>query len=139
MAEYSIKQDAVTHAAAITKAFAQGPNATPDTIAEVFRRTRNDIELSLTQADRDTMPVCDPNQRPAVAVKKSVTPDHLVCLECGKKMKVLKRHLTTAHGLTVDEYRSKWSLPADYPVVAPNYAKARSKLAINLGLGRKAS
>ena len=74
---------------------------------------------------------------PAVALKKSVTPDAIFCLECGKPQKMLKRHLSTAHGLSVDDYRAKWSLPSDYPVVAPNYAQHRSELAFKIGLGRK--
>jgi predicted transcriptional regulator len=75
--------------------------------------------------------------RPAVPLKKSITPDFLICLEDGKKFKSLKRHLRTAYGLTPDQYRAKWSLPSDYPVVAPNYAKARSELAKKSGLGQK--
>lgn len=74
---------------------------------------------------------------PAVSVKRSVTPDYIVCLEDGKKFKSLKRHLTTHHGMTPDEYRAKWNLPADYPMVAPAYAAARSQLAKDMGLGRK--
>ena len=74
--------------------------------------------------------------KPAVPVKKSVTPDFIVCLEDGKKLKMLKRHLMSTYKLTPDEYRAKWGLPSDYPMVAPNYAKARSDLALKLGLGR---
>jgi predicted transcriptional regulator len=75
--------------------------------------------------------------RPAVPVKKSITPDYIVCLEDGKKFKSLKRHLGSAYSMTPEEYRQKWSLPADYPMVAPNYAAARSALAKQTGLGRK--
>jgi predicted transcriptional regulator len=75
--------------------------------------------------------------RPAVAAKKSVTPDYIVCLEDGKKFKSLKRHLRTHYDLTPEEYREKWGLPSDYPMVAPNYAKARSALAKEMGLGQK--
>ena len=74
-------------------------------------------------------------QQPAVSVKKSVTPGAVLCLECGKGQKMLKRHLQTAHGLSVDDYRSKWSLPTNYPMVAPNYAERRSALAKASGLG----
>lgn len=74
---------------------------------------------------------------PAVPVRKSVTPDHIVCLEDGRKFKSLKRHLLTHHGLTPDEYRQKWNLPRDYPIVAPAYAESRSSLAKSMGLGRK--
>ncbi|MER8401157.1 MucR family transcriptional regulator [Mesorhizobium sp. M0317] len=75
--------------------------------------------------------------KPAVPIKKSVTPDYIISLEDGKKFKSLKRHLSTQHGLTPDEYRAKWGLPADYPMVAPNYAATRSALAKTMGLGRK--
>ena len=74
---------------------------------------------------------------PAVSIKKSVTADYIVCLEDGKKLKMLKRHLKTAYSLTPDEYRVKWGLPSDYPMVCPNYAKARSDMALKIGLGRK--
>ena len=75
--------------------------------------------------------------KPAVPVKKSVTPDYIVCLDDGKRFKSLKRHLRTHYNLTPDEYRSKWGLPKDYPMVAPNYAEARSNLAREMGLGQK--
>jgi predicted transcriptional regulator len=74
---------------------------------------------------------------PAVPVKKSIQPDYIVCLEDGKKFKSLKRHLRTAYDMTPDQYRAKWGLPHDYPMVAPNYAAARSELAKSMGLGQK--
>lgn len=76
-------------------------------------------------------------RKPAVSVKKSITPDYIICLEDGKKFKSLKRHLRTHYDLSPEEYREKWNLPADYPMVAPNYAAARSRLAREMGLGRK--
>jgi predicted transcriptional regulator len=75
--------------------------------------------------------------KPAVPVKKSITPDHLVCLEDGKHFKSLKRHLRTQYNMTPEQYRDKWGLPADYPMVAPNYAVARSQLAKKMGLGQQ--
>ena len=75
--------------------------------------------------------------KPAVSIRRSVTPDYIVCLEDGKKLKMLKRHLKTAYNLTPDEYRKRWGLPSDYPMVAPNYAKHRSNLAKKIGLGTK--
>ena len=75
--------------------------------------------------------------KPAVSIRRSVTPDYIVCLEDGKKLKMLKRHLRAAYNMTPDEYRAKWSLPADYPMVAPNYAAQRSDFAKKIGLGRK--
>ncbi|MER8886785.1 MucR family transcriptional regulator [Mesorhizobium sp. M0816] len=74
---------------------------------------------------------------PAVPIRKSVTPDYIISLEDGKKFRSLKRHLSTHYGLTPDAYRAKWGLPADYPMVAPNYAAARSAMAKTMGLGRK--
>jgi predicted transcriptional regulator len=74
---------------------------------------------------------------PAVSIRRSVRPDYIVCLEDGKKLKMLKRHLKTAFNMTPAEYRERWKLPSDYPMVAPNYAKQRSKLAKQIGLGRR--
>lgn len=74
---------------------------------------------------------------PAVSVRASIKPDYIVCLEDGKKMKMLKRHLMTHYNLTPDQYRARWNLPADYPMVAPNYAEKRRVLAMKIGLGRK--
>ena len=74
---------------------------------------------------------------PAVSIRASVKRDHIVCLEDGKKMKMLKRHLQTEHGMAPDEYRARWNLPGDYPMVAPEYAETRRDLAKKIGLGRK--
>lgn len=76
--------------------------------------------------------------KPAVPIKKSITPDHLICLEDGQKFKSLKRHLRTHYELSPEQYREKWNLPHDYPMVAPNYAAQRSRLAKEMGLGRQA-
>jgi predicted transcriptional regulator len=75
-------------------------------------------------------------REPAVSIRSSVKPDHVTCLECGKQMKMLKRHLSTDHGLSVDEYRQRWGLSANHPLVAPNYAATRADLAKKIGLGR---
>ena len=75
--------------------------------------------------------------KPAVPIKKSITDDHIICLEDGKKLKMLKRHLKTAYDMTPEDYRAKWNLPPDYPMVAPNYAAKRQELAKKIGLGRK--
>lgn len=82
-------------------------------------------------------PAAETKQEPAVSVRASVKPDYIVCLEDGKKLKMLKRHLMTHYQMTPADYRSKWSLPADYPMVAPNYAEQRRTLAKSIGLGRK--
>ncbi|MEM1343455.1 MAG: MucR family transcriptional regulator [Pseudomonadota bacterium] len=81
----------------------------------------------------------EPELKPAVSIKKSITDEHLICLEDGKKLKMLKRHLNTAYNMTPEEYRAKWGLPHDYPMVAPNYSKTRKDLAKKIGLGRKPS
>ena len=101
--------------------------ALPGLIQEVYRTL-----ASIGQGE----PVAEKPQ-PAVPVKKSVFADYIICLEDGKKLKMLKRHLRTAYNMTPQEYRERWGLPADYPMVAPNYAKQRSKLAKQIGLGTK--
>ncbi len=100
----------------------------PDLIQQVFR--------SLTSAG-DGTGAEPPRPEPAVSIRRSVRPDYIVCLEDGKKLKMLKRHLKTAFNMTPAEYRERWELPSDYPMVAPNYAKQRSKLAKQIGLGRR--
>lgn len=75
--------------------------------------------------------------KPAVSVRASVKPDKVVCLDCGAELQMLKRHLMTHHGMTPEDYRARWNLPADYPLVAPNYAEKRRDLAVKIGLGRK--
>jgi predicted transcriptional regulator len=96
-----------------------------------------DVHDALTRASQRIGPADREELRPAVTVKKSVTPDHIVCLEDGKKFKSLKRHLRTHYNLSPEEYREKWGLPHDYPMVAPNYAAARSQLAKQMGLGTR--
>ena len=103
------------------------PDALPSLIQEVYR--------TLAGVGKD--PVQPDKPQPAVPVKKSVFPDHIVCLEDGKKLKMLKRHLKTSYNMTPEKYREKWQLPPDYPMVAPNYAKHRSSLAKKIGLGTK--
>ncbi len=95
------------------------------------------VHASLTDIVRDDGADAVPLQ-PAVPIRRSVTPDYIVCLEDGKKLKMLKRHLRTSYNLTPDEYRTKWQLGPDYPMVAPNYAKRRSEFAKQIGLGQKA-
>ncbi len=94
------------------------------------------VHASLTDIGRDASAAAVPLQ-PAVPIRRSVTPDYIVCLEDGKKLKMLKRHLRTSYNLTPDEYRTKWQLGPDYPMVAPNYAKRRSEFAKQIGLGQK--
>ena len=101
----------------------------PEGINTVFRSLSS---LDGTSAEAVQEPV-----KPAVPVRRSVTPEYLICLEDGKKLKMLKRHLRTTYNMTPEEYRAKWNLPPDYPMVAPNYAKQRSEFAKQIGLGRK--
>lgn len=82
-------------------------------------------------------PVIEPLREPAVSIKASVKPEQVTCLECGFKGKMLKRHLMSAHNLSAEEYRSRWGLPANHPLTAPNYAEVRRELAVKIGLGRK--
>ncbi len=100
----------------------------PQVIEQVF--------VSLSTVGTDSTLLAD-RPKPAVPIKKSVMPDHIVCLEDGKKLKMLKRHLKTAYGMTPEAYRERWGLPADYPMVAPDYAKQRSRLAKDIGLGKR--
>jgi predicted transcriptional regulator len=97
-----------------------------------------DVHTALRGLRSDTAPEPLEELKPAVSVKKSVAPDYIICLEDGKKFKSLKRHLRTHYDLSPEEYREKWGLPADYPMVAPNYSATRSRLAKDNGLGRKA-
>jgi predicted transcriptional regulator len=97
-----------------------------------------DVHAALVALQSGTVPEVVEELRPAVPVKKSISADYLVCLEDGKKFKSLKRHLRTHYNLSPEEYREKWGLPSDYPMVAPNYSATRSRLAKDNGLGRKA-
>ncbi|MEE2968923.1 MAG: MucR family transcriptional regulator [Pseudomonadota bacterium] len=101
----------------------------PDVISSVYASLSS---LDGLQSEANAEPL-----KPAVSVRRSVNPDYIVCLEDGKKLKMLKRHLRAAYNMTPDDYRAKWGLPADYPMVAPNYASQRSEFAKKIGLGRK--
>jgi predicted transcriptional regulator len=97
----------------------------------------NQVHSALTRVSSGQGDIQGEPLRPAVSVKKSITPEHIVCLEDGKKFKSLKRHLRTQYSMTPEQYREKWGLPPDYPMVAPNYAQARSQLAKQMGLGQQ--
>ena len=97
----------------------------------------NQVHAALTRVSGKSGDAPSEPLRPAVSVKKSITPEYIVCLEDGKKFKSLKRHLRTQYNMTPEQYRDKWSLPPDYPMVAPNYAAARSQLAKQMGLGQQ--
>jgi predicted transcriptional regulator len=133
MNELNDNADLIDLAADIVSAYVSNntvPSADlPSLIADVF--------AALQKTSAGEVEVAAEPLKPAVSVKKSVTPDYIICLEDGKKFKSLKRHLRTHYELTPEEYREKWSLPADYPMVAPNYAAARSELAKKMGLGQQ--
>jgi predicted transcriptional regulator len=97
----------------------------------------NQIHSALLQVSAGRVDAAAEPPRPAVSIKKSITPDHLVCLEDGKRFKSLRRHLRSQYNMTPEQYREKWGLPPDYPMVAPNYAAARSQLAKQMGLGQQ--
>jgi predicted transcriptional regulator len=117
----------------IVSAYVENNSVPMSALPELIRSVSNSISSLGSQ------PVEEPAAAPVPAVnpKRSVHADHIVCLEDGKRFKSLKRHLMTHHQMTPQEYRAKWSLPSDYPMVAPNYAEARSSLAKSMGLGRK--
>jgi predicted transcriptional regulator len=133
MADPSANPNHLELAAEIVSAYV-AYNSLPQNELPDLLRTVHDA-LTHTAAGQVEAPAEAP--KPAVAVKKSVTPDYIVCLEDGKKFKSLKRHLRTQYSMTPEQYREKWGLPADYPMVAPNYAKARSELAKEMGLGQQ--
>ena len=95
------------------------------------------VHKSLAEIDKGLLEKDESVLRPAVPIRRSITPDHMICLEDGKKLKMLKRHLRTVYNMSPDEYRAKWKLPSDYPMVAPNYAARRSEYAKQSGLGLK--
>ncbi|MFO1088299.1 MAG: MucR family transcriptional regulator [Hyphomicrobiales bacterium] len=128
------KTELVDLAADIVAAYV-GNNAVP---ASDLPNLINDVYRALASAVGGVEPKPPAvEEKPAVPVKKSVTPEYIICLEDGKKFKSLKRHLRTHYDLTPEQYREKWGLPADYPMVAPNYAEARSNLARKMGLGQR--
>ena len=131
MAENELSSDVLGLTAQIVSAHLTNnrvsADALPGLIQEVYR--------SLSGVGKE--PVQPDKPQPAVPVKKSVFPDYIVCLEDGKKLKMLKRHLKTAYDMTPEQYRERWGLPSDYPMVAPNYAEHRSELAKKIGLGTK--
>jgi predicted transcriptional regulator len=121
----------VDMAADIVSAYVAANQVPPQDLPALIRT----VYSALRDVSGEPQTVLEPNQEPAVSIKKSVTPDYIICLEDGKKFKSLKRHLRTRYGMTPEEYRAKWGLAHDYPMVAPNYAKARSDLAKRMGLG----
>ena len=119
--------------AAIVSAYVSNNSVQAGDLSSLISQVHSALtRVSSGHADAPNEPL-----KPAVSVKKSITPDHIVCLEDGKKFKSLKRHLRTQYSMTPEQYREKWSLAPDYPMVAPNYAAARSQLAKQMGLGQQ--
>ncbi|NCC21217.1 MAG: MucR family transcriptional regulator [Alphaproteobacteria bacterium] len=116
----------------IVSAYLSNNNVAQSDIPALIEQTYR----TLANVNTDS-PASPDRPQPAVPVKKSITPDFLICLEDGKKLKMLKRHLKTAYDMTPEEYRERWGLAADYPMVAPNYARQRSRLAKDIGLGTR--
>jgi predicted transcriptional regulator len=128
------RDDVLRMAVDVVAAYLSNNAVATSQISEII----HDVFNSLATLDGE--PVEEPVEapKPATTIRKSVTPDYIVCLEDGKKLKMLKRHLRTTYNMTPEEYRAKWNLPLDYPMVAPNYAQQRSDFAKRIGLGRKA-
>ena len=122
----------VTHTTDIVTSYVANNPVAADEVSPLIQNVYNALSgLSGGAAPAEERP------EPAVSIRSSVKRDHIVCLEDGKKLQTLKRHLMTAHGMTPDEYRRRWDLPSDYPIVAPAYAEKRSDMAKQIGLGRK--
>lgn len=133
MEEEASKADLVGLTAQIISAYVGSNPVAKEDLSSLI----GDVHEALSRAaQRPGLPERE-ELKPAVALKKSVTPDYIICLEDGKKFKSLKRHLRTHYNLSPEEYREKWNLPHDYPMVAPNYAAARSNLAKQMGLGTR--
>jgi predicted transcriptional regulator len=124
----------IEYASIIVQAYVGNNRASASEVAGLVKDVHATL-VGLTQPGGEASAAT--TQKPAVPIKRSITPDYVICLEDGKKLKMLKRYLRTRYKLTTDEYRTKWGLPADYPMVAPNYSTRRSEFAKKFGLGRK--
>jgi predicted transcriptional regulator len=129
-----VDDDLLELTSAIVKAYVGHNAVSPTGIPDLIRQTHAALQALYVGEPIAVEAVAV--LKPAVPVKKSVTPDFIICLEDGKEYKSLKRHLRAAYAMTPEEYRAKWDLPDDYPMVAPNYSATRSTLAKNIGLGR---
>ncbi|WP_294541627.1 MucR family transcriptional regulator [uncultured Rhodoblastus sp.] len=131
------ENDNTSLVADVLSAYLSNNTVTPADLHAVIETVKSAFGVSVGSTPAPA--VDEPKKlEPAVPIKKSVTPDAIICLHCGKSFKSLKRHLQTGHGSSPDEYRAAFGLKAEYPIVAPNYAAQRSSLALSLGLGRKA-
>lgn len=131
MTEVDMKETLITLTSDIVAAHVSNNNVDVESVPSLI----SNVYSALSTLGR-VAGVKEERPEPAVTVRASVKKDHIVCLDCGKRMKMLKRHLSTEHGMTPDEYRARWELGPEYPLVAPNYAETRRKLAKEIGLGR---
>jgi predicted transcriptional regulator len=133
MSENTLLPNYVELAADIVSAYVSNNSVATGELPQLI----GEIHAALVRINGGVAEVPTEAPKPAVTVRKSITPDYIICLEDGKKFKSLKRHLRTQYDLTPEDYREKWGLPPDYPMVAPNYAEARSALAKKMGLGQQ--
>jgi predicted transcriptional regulator len=132
-----VSQDLLSLTTDIVSAHVSNNSVAPTELSNLIEQVYRTLYSVSNGSAAITTPATVEKPQPAVSIKKSVTPDFIVCLEDGKKLKMLKRHLKTSYNLTPEEYRERWGLPSDYPMVAPNYARQRSKLAKQIGLGTR--
>jgi predicted transcriptional regulator len=135
MTDNVVEQDSVLIelTADIVSAYVSNNSIVASELPEIIQN----VHVALMQVTSSAVEIEKEQPKPAVSIRRSITDDYLICLEDGKKFKSLKRHLRTHYDLSPEEYRERWRLPIDYPMVAPNYARARSELAKQMGLGRK--
>ena len=126
------KSELLALSADVVASYVGNNSVSPDQVTDMLKSVYRTLDGLTEPSEPEPEPLV-----PAVPIKKSVTKDHIICLEDGKKLKMLKRHLMTAYGMTPDDYRAKWGLKDDYPMVAPSYAAKRQELAKKIGLGRK--
>jgi len=124
------ENDRIEYTVEVVSAYVANNSVSPEELSELISQVYATLAgLGIAEPAKPETP------KPVVPINKSITPDYIICLEDGKRLKMLKRHLKTAYNMTPEEYRARWGLPATYPMVAPNYAKQRSKLAKEIGLG----
>ena len=130
MTAEALENESIEHTVEVVSAYVSNNAVPSEELPQLIQRVHSTL-TSLSDAEQAKTEV----PKPVVPINKSITPDYIICLEDGKRLKMLKRHLKTAYNMTPEEYRDRWGLPTTYPMVAPNYAKQRSKLAKEIGLG----
>jgi predicted transcriptional regulator len=130
--EASAPEGDLHQVARIVRSYVRYHQLGPEQLVELIRQ----VHRALASLGQAALPTAEPRQ-PAVPIRQSVRPEYVVCLECGFRAKILRRHLRVEHGLSVDEYRARWNLRSDHPVIAPAYSQRRSAMAKEIGLGRR--